>query len=213
MSRDRHPDDDELTPGPDQPPGAVEQARADSFARLVDDLVAGDPLPPAMDSDDRALVEVATMIVASTRELGLGEARRDRLIDDALERAVLGRRPATIPPPDVAEDEPITGDSRVTTIGRRRAEPILRALPWVVASLAAAAAVLLFVPRPTDIAGPTAMASQPGEIHRSRPADALVGMIRPEDSGGASERIDTIFSDRMAGYRDLQFRSSLRGTR
>jgi hypothetical protein len=43
---------------------------------------------------------------------------------------------------------------------------------------------------------------------RSRPADELVGEIRREAAGEAARRIDSIYSDRLEGFRDATlFRS------
>ena len=57
MNRDDREHDQVMDP--DATETAGERARADNFARLVDKLIEGAPPPPAMDSDDRALIEVA----------------------------------------------------------------------------------------------------------------------------------------------------------
>jgi hypothetical protein len=214
---DRHKDQ---VPEPDAPATTAEKARADGFGRLMDKLLAGDALPPAMDSDDRALVEVATMVMAGSREVELAAERRRALIDQALERAVLGKSPARVaePPaagpkkPGVRQDS----SSEVVSLDSRREGKLVHVLPWAVASIAAAAAILLFVTRPSappvasDQAPPPA-AMELETFHRSRPADPLIGQIAPEASAEASARLDTIYSDRMAGYRDLMFRRRLGG--
>lgn len=69
---------------PDAPADARERARAASFAALVDGLVAGQALPPAMTSDERALVETAGMVRASARPVGLAAERQRALIDSVL---------------------------------------------------------------------------------------------------------------------------------
>lgn len=74
---------------PDAPADARERARAASFATLVDGLVAGQALPPAMTSDERALVETAGMVRASARPVGLAAERQRALIDSVL-GSVLG---------------------------------------------------------------------------------------------------------------------------
>jgi len=51
-------DEDEPTP--------VERARAASLGRLVDSLLAGEPSPPALDAEDRALLDTAAMIRAAS---------------------------------------------------------------------------------------------------------------------------------------------------
>jgi hypothetical protein len=70
----------------DAPPGAREQAEAARFARLVDDLVAGRPAPPALDVEARALLDTAALLRP------LGDARRESLVDAAF----AARRPARV---------------------------------------------------------------------------------------------------------------------
>ncbi len=41
---------------------------------------------------------------------------------------------------------------------------------------------------------------------KSRPADALIGAIARERAGDAATRIDTIFADRLDGYRERRLR-------
>lgn len=210
MSRDEdHPDK------PEAEATAVERARAEGFARLIDGLLAGDPIPPAMDSEDRALLEAATMVVASTQDaqgLYLSAERTASLVDAALEQALTGdRRRHTVPP--VSDDRKPRGipeDTDVVQLRRPRTDRLLRALPWVVAGVAAAAAILLFFTRPENLGDTTGQeVAQQGSysmIHRSRPADALVGQIPREATASASARLDMIYSDRLAGYRDLTLR-------
>jgi hypothetical protein len=199
-------DDDTPIPGPDAPVADGEQARAEEFAGLLDGMLDGAPPPPAMDSDSRALLEVANMVVASTHSLELDGAQN--IIDSALEAAITGRKPKLV--------EADSG-AAVASLDERRSR-IGRVLPWAVAVAAAAAAIFLFVSRPDQRASaptPTvAVAPDLGitEINRSRPADPLIGQIARESADRASTRLDTIYSDRMAGYRDLRFRTQLGGT-
>lgn len=190
-----------------------ERARAEGFARLVDGLLAGDPIPPAMDSEDRALLETATMVVASTQEVRLSSERTRSLVDDALEQALTGRSGDSSP--GATGDEPASParkreDTDVIRINRRRSDRAVRALPWVVATVAAAAAILLFFTRPENLGDTTGaeVASQYSYSmsHRSRPADNLIGQIPPESYGDASSRLDMIYTDRLAGFRDLTLR-------
>jgi hypothetical protein len=226
--RDNEKDDAPVTPG--------EQARAEAFGRLVDGLLAGDPLPPAMDSDDRALVEAATVVMASSRAIEPAPERTRRLVDQALEAAILrrggaslavgdsGERPA-VPSPVILvpsdEDPNDRSVTDVTTRRRRRSDQIARVLPWAVASLAAAAAIVLFIARPpqkdrardqTAELAPAPVDAVPLDVsNTSRPADPLVGRIAKADRVKASERIDLIYADRLSGYRDLAFRRALPG--
>ena len=218
-------DDGPATPG--------EQARAEAFGRLVDGLLAGDALPPAMDSEDRALVEAATVVMASSRAIEPAPERTRRLVDQALEAAILRRSgapqasdsgehraasPVTLLAPEDPSERSVTD---VTTRRRRRSDQVARVLPWAVASLAAAAAIILFIVRPPQkerTADQTAEVSPRAEVpldvtNTSRPADPLVGRIGKADRGKATERIDLLYADRMAGYRDLGFRRALPGER
>jgi hypothetical protein len=70
-----------------------EPAEAARLARLVDGLLAGEPLPPAMEAEQRALVETAALIRAARP---LPDARKDQLIDDALRGRRRGRPAAWI---------------------------------------------------------------------------------------------------------------------
>lgn len=226
------PDDFEKDDGPVTP---GEQARAEAFGRLVDGLLAGDALPPAMDSDDRALVEAATVVMASSRVIEPAPERTRRLVDQALEAAILRRSGARVetavetgehPRADSpmvlvpAEDPNERSVTDVTTRRRRRSDQVARVLPWAVASLAAAAAIVSFIVRPPDkertvdqTAEVAPVADVPLEVtNTSRPADPLIGRISVADRGKASERIDLLYADRMAGYRDLAFRRALPAT-
>ena len=92
------------------------------------------------------------------------------------------------------------GASTVIPISRGRAR---RWAPWAIAAtttLVAAAAVLLLLLRP---APRQATASLP-TAWTSRPTDSLFGPIERDRAGDASTRIDTIFADRLDGYRDRQ---------
>jgi hypothetical protein len=222
---DKPVDDEPVTPG--------EQARAEAFGRLVDGLLAGDPLPPAMDSDDRALVEAATVVMASSRVIEPAPERTRRLVDQALEAAILKRGGARLGPADSGERTPLPvrlvpqddpnerSVTDVTTRRRRRSDQVARVLPWAVASLAAAAAIVLYIARPPQKdagrrGGESAEVAPVREVpldvsNVSRPADPLVGRIAKADRSKASERIDLIYADRMAGYRDLAFRRAVPG--
>ena len=85
-------DDDILTgpvPAPDAEATPAERARAKTFADLVDKTLAG-RTPPAMSADDRALLEVATVIRAASGNAELAATKRRSLVEDALRQAVGG---------------------------------------------------------------------------------------------------------------------------
>ena len=179
-------DDDDI-PAPDAEATSAERAHAKTFAELVDKTLAG-RTPPAMSAEDRALVEVATVIRAASGASALSASAQRSIIEDALKQAIGGGGAS------------LAGASgTVTPIQRARA----RKLPWVIAAtstlaaVAALAALWLRSPRAIERA-----AADVPLAWRSRPADALIGPIDPERSGDASTRIDAIFADRLDGYRE-----------
>jgi hypothetical protein len=193
MSVNSNPPDDldrEAIPEPDEDASPSERIRARSFADLIDKVVAGRP-PAAMSADDRALAEVATAIRASTRTVELAPARRAAIVEDALRRAVADAGPGAVPTTAAA-----------TPIARRRWRQVA---PWAVAAasttVAAAAAIALWLGRPIS---PVPVAEAPALplSQRSRPADALIGRIPAERSGEAAARLDAIYADRLAGFRE-----------
>ncbi len=88
-----------------------------------------------------------------------------------------------------------------------------RALPWAVAMASVAAALLLALwqsrtgrlsPTVPTVVAQSAPALD--TVHRSRPADALIGEIPRPRADAARARIDMIYADRLIGYRDLRLR-------
>ncbi|MBT8492424.1 MAG: hypothetical protein KJO07_05155, partial [Deltaproteobacteria bacterium] len=129
-------DDTGPVPAPDSPADDLEHKRAERFGELVEAVVGDGKLPPAMDPDDRMLIDVASMIRASTQEISLAPHRASAIADQALERAGNAERPPSISSlPAVADGE--AGDELATRRGGRLA----RVAPWTVAALAAAAAI------------------------------------------------------------------------
>ena len=178
-------DDDPLTgsvPDPEIEPTPAELAHARRFADVVEKTLSG-RTPPAMSADDRALLEVATVIRATRGNLDLAPAAARSVVEDALRQAI-GEGPA--------------GGGATAPFART---PMRRWAPWVVAgastAVAAAAIAVLWLRAPS--AGP-ANAGVPAEW-MSRPADALVGPIARDRAGDASARIDAIFADRLDGFR------------
>jgi hypothetical protein len=191
MTRD---DPRDPIPDPDDPITDVERARARSFAGLVDHLLSGKPMPPALPSDERALIEVATTVHACTAEADLEPDRIRAIVDDAFTGGPSGERAGSEPARVV----------RAAPSGRWR-----RLAPWAAATIAAAAALVLALVRPAPpprYAGPITQTPLPRAL-RSRPADALVGAIPRDRAGDASARLDAVYADRMAGYRSLRLRT------
>jgi hypothetical protein len=184
-------DDDAPIPGPETEPTPAELAHARRFADLVDKTLAG-RTPPAVSADDRALLEVATVIRATHGSLELAPGKRRSVVEDALRQAI-GSAPAS--------------RGAVTPIARARAQ---RLAPWLVAGaasvVAVAAVALLWLRVPVGGGGGgvdqrSARRAPVPEEWTSRPADALVGPIARDRAGDASARIDTIFADRLDGFR------------
>jgi hypothetical protein len=190
----KNDDDDILTspvPDPDDDSTPSERAHAKTFAELVDKTLSG-RTPAAMSADDRALLEVATVIRAASGNVQLAPGKQRSIVEDALRQAIGG---------------PATSMPGVTPITKARK----RWVPWAIAgasTLVAAAAVLMMWLRTTP--PPMAAASLP-TAWTSRPTDPLIGPIARDRAGDASARIDYIFADRMDGYRDR--RLSRGGTR
>lgn len=184
-------DDDILTgpvPAPDAEATPTERAHAKTFADLVDKTLAG-RTPPAMSADDRALLEVATVIRAASGNVELAADKRRSLVEDALRQAVGGSSAV---------------GSGVTPISRARR----RWVPWAIAgasTLVAVAAVLLLWLRGAPVRTHEAGVADVTPLHwKPRPADALIGPISRENAGDAITRIDTIYADRLDGYRERQ---------
>jgi hypothetical protein len=180
-------DDDDAAgiPDPETEPTRAELAHARRFAEIVDKTLSG-RMPPAMSADDRALLEVATVIRATHGSLELAPGTRRSVVEDALRQAI-GSSP--------------TASASVAPLER---EPARRWAPWIVAGtttlVAAAAIALLWLRAPIAGEPPSARRSVPEEW-TSRSADSLVGPIARDRAGDASARIDTIFADRLDGFR------------
>jgi hypothetical protein len=219
-------------PLPEAQADAREQAQAASFAALLDRLTSGHALPPAMTAEERALVETAGMVRASARPVALAQERQRALIDAVLGAAPMhgaARESGAAEPAhggvDVARgardhvpsrapgrDGLRAGEDGVIDMASRRRGRFFRALPWAVAVVSAAAALLaLWQTRggPLSPAGPDVVAENAPALdsaHRSRPADALIGEIPRPAADAARARIDMIYADRLIGYRDLRLR-------
>jgi hypothetical protein len=111
------------------------------------------------------------------------------VIEDALRQAIGGNVAATS-----LSTTPITK-------ARQR-----RWVPWAIAGttsmVAAAAIVMLWMRTSPKQPPPMPYAGAINESWISRPTDSLIGAIPPERSGDAGPRVDTIFADRLDGYRD-----------
>ena len=186
-------DDDDILTGPVPAPEAEatpsERAHAKTFADVVDKTLAG-RTPPAMSADDRALLEVATVIRAARGNVELAATKRRSIVEDALRQAIGGVGAGA--------------SGSVVPIARARK----RWVPWAIAGastlVAAAAVLLLWLRTPQGPAQPEVTQMRTPTQWKSRPADPLIGPISRDRVGDASARIDTIFADRLDGYRDRQ---------
>ncbi len=186
-----HDPDDDFDP--DDPVSPAELAHARGFGDLVDRAVGGRGVPAAMSADDRALVEVATVIRGAAGRIALTDARATALVDAALLAAVDRDRPrsVSVPPPLGAPHPP-----EVIAIASARSRS---RLPWIAATIAtaiAAAAIALLVARPAR----PAPAAPPVAVRHT--PDQLVGVITRDRAGDAAARIDVIYADRLDGWRE-----------
>jgi hypothetical protein len=189
--RDRH---DPLAargvPAPDEPADDLERARARSFAERIDALIDGRSHPREMASDVCDLLSDAAAIRAAAA--AEPPARPDRMMR-AVDAALAGFGAA-------ARADEAEGDPRVA---RRLAwRP---ALPWIAAAVAAAATAMFALgPKTPSSLGDAAHAAESiSTSMTSRPADDLIGAIGPDQAADARSRTDTIFADRLRGYREL----------
>lgn len=193
-------DEDTLTgpvPDPETEPTAAELAHARRFAELVDKTLSG-RTPPAMSADDRALLEVATVIRATRGNLELAPSAQHAAVEDALRQAIgTGSQ----------------GSAPVTSIIEARAR-LRRRAPWIVAAtstlaaVAAVAALWLRTPGGAVHGHPVAHRAELPLEWTSRSADALIGPIARDHAGDASARLDAIFADRLDGFRGFhEFRA------
>lgn len=204
-------------PEADEAASASERARAVSFAELIDKAIAG-RTPPALSADERALLEVSTVIRAAAGHGELAAAPRraavEHALTSALGQAAPGGMRSTSASTSASMDIPMqaalhaAGQLGAQGPGSGHRAPAargrLRWAPWALAgtttaiAAAAVAALWLRAPAPTVVSAPT-----PVPAHwRSRPADALVGEIQREAAGDAAARLDSIYSDRLDGYRE-----------
>ena len=190
----QHPDDDDIltgpVPAPDAEATAGERAHAKTFADIVDKTLTG-RTPAAMSADDRALLEVATVIRAASGAMALSAGKQRSIVEDALRQAV-----------GEAASGAATGGGGVTPIARGRR----RLLPWAISavSVAVAAAALLVLWLRAPGHSVATIAAAPPAHWTSRPADPLIGPIARDQAGDASSRIDFIFADRLDGFRERQ---------
>jgi len=187
-------DDNDILDGRVPEPGAeatpAERTHAKAFADLIDKAIAGRTPPAAMSADDRALLEVATVIRAASGNAELAAAKRSALVEGALRQAIGGKAAV----------------SKVTPISRGRAK---RFAPWIVAGTSmavAAAAIVLWLGAPRHVNVIERAAKAVPENWKSRSTDSLIGPIERVHAGDASARIDTIFADRLDGYREIRLR-------
>lgn len=187
--------EDELSP--------EELAEANALAEEVDSLLASKSAPNTLGVASRELVASAAMIHAAHHSPSLADARKASLIEEAMAAATGANR---------ASFAETTSDLERARSKRGRTLRV-----GVLGILVAAAAFLLIwraqpVQHASGIQHPVATQLQLEENEQSRPSDALIGPIARAESGLAGERLQALRTDRMAGYRSLQYRK-LGGTR
>jgi len=169
---------DETRPWPEGEPAvsAEEQAAASQLADELDQALAGRLMRP---SAQQGSLAAALMLRASAAEQHLHPARRSALVDEAIQsaqpRAIAAARPRAA----------------------RRWAPTLALAASLL--LLVGASLMMLVPARK----PSSRASIPITL-RSRPSDELLGRpFSAEERGAASQRLDLVFADRLAGYRRL----------
>lgn len=188
-------DDEQLdapVPEPLDEASPSERVRAKAFADIVDKAITG-RAPAVMSADDRALLEVATVIRAASGQAELPAQKQRSIVEDALRQAIGASAGGAAAPLGVGP--------AVVPIGSARK----KWLPWVLTgastAVAAAAMLVLWLRAPeTRVVHETT--AQVPTSWTSRPADPLIGPIARENAGDASARIDYLFADRLEGYRD-----------
>ena len=208
--------------GAEAPADATESAQAAAFAELIDTVIAGSEPPAVMAAEQRALLETAAILRANLCSDPAAASGVSAVVGQVMGQ-VTGQVIEQVSgqgegPAKGADDTHATGDSQpsaserddgiIDFAARRR-----RRVRWlsVATAAVAAAVVLLFALRtPTPQRGPAQVESTLSMMHHSRPADPLIGEIPRERADRASDRLDTIYADRMAGYRDLRLRGGAR---
>jgi hypothetical protein len=210
---------DRLTTGQTLPPAVTAEERA---LLATAGVVRASTRPVALAPErqrsliDEAMAQARAKVAARTRAPGADEDRQTdghgggaRLRTPGAPSRAPGRDDRTETHPDIID------------LGERRRGRYFRALPWAVAIASVAAALVLTLwqsrtgtlaptapPMVAETAAPAPNAPDTtiDTIHRSRPADVLVGEIPRERADAARARIDMIYADRMIGYRDLRLR-------
>lgn len=168
---------DDKTPWPDEgePEPTEEELRQ---ARAL-----GDSLDRVLGGDQPRdeLSATALLVQASVHERRLEPRRRDSLLDQAVTEAGQRRR----------------------FRGLRRVAPVVMAL--AACFMLVVTGLLFSLPAGRDAAeAPAAHSAEVSTQTLSRPSDDLIG--RPfADRAGASRRLDTVFEDRLRGYRLVIF--------
>jgi hypothetical protein len=183
-------DRDAAPPEPDEPTDDLERARARAFAKHLDTLLAGEDLPPALSADQRALVDAASSL-RTLAEGALSPERQARVIEGALAARLGSGADAARPRAD-----------RVPTSAARSRRGLRWALPYAAAAMAAAMAAFLASAQLLPPRVEVSVGALRPEL-TSRPADPLVGIIERDRAADARARADTIFADRLHGYREL----------
>ena len=192
----------------DVPAEPAERAQAAAFADLIDTVIAGADLPAVMAAEHRELVDTVAILRANLVADGAAGSGVRGVVDRVMSQ-VTGQPERTGDDPEDDARPPADERSDVIDFAARRR----RRVRWLSIGTAAVAAAVVLVfalrapvrPRPDAPAAPAL-----SMMHHSRPADPLIGEIPRARAYRASDRLDTIYADRMAGYRDLRLRGGAR---
>jgi hypothetical protein len=166
------------TPEGERPITADERMRAQRLGRLVDAMLSGQGAPPALEAEERALLEAATIVHATLGHPGLAHARMQVVIDSALGEAT-----------QQAPERPGIPDRAATPLPVRAKRRASRTKAYVAGAALGlvAAAVIMVKLRPE---GQSLRA-------RLRSPDAVLGRpIARAEAPAATARVDALLADR-----------------
>ena len=171
-----------------------ELAEAQKFAEAIQPTFDGDHLPAILDAETRELATLSSIVHSSFHDAQLSTAKEASIVDAAFSQAI-GISPTQKESPDNQ-----LADART----KRR-----RNLRYTIGTgLAMAAALFLYLQRSPKVATPksASIIRNLPIAQQSRPTSPLVGQIKRSNAAQASHRLDTIYSDRLSGYRSLAYR-------
>ncbi len=171
-----------------------ELVEAQKFSEAMQPSLKGARLPAIMDAETRELAILSSIVHSSFHDTELDGTKEASIIDAAFSQAI-GISPTQ-------EESP--SNQLAEARSKRR-----RYLRYAIGTgVAVAAALLLYLQTSPKVVAPqnaVIMRTLP-IAEQSRPTSPLVGQIGRSNAAQASSRLDTIYSDRLSGYRSLAYR-------